>query len=323
MRRVILAIPAILGLLFITSSCVTQGQGQGLTQPEPSPPPEQGQRMPLVQRGMATQENTDEGLTIRHPALPIGSKARVLNIQNGKEIEVTIVNPRISPSATRIADLSPAAAVALDIGKGGPVQINQIFAVRVRAPSAPESSLPPVQGRTPLVQRGPATQENTDEGLTIRHPSLRIYSMARVTNIATGKEIEVIITGRINPSSTRIADLSPATAMELDLQGGGPVMISEILQTQNRPEPSTPLTQRGMATQEMADDDGLFAAHPILPIGSIVKVTNRANDKEIIVIITDRINPSDTRIIDLSPGVALALDIGKGGPVIIEVLSTP
>jgi rare lipoprotein A (peptidoglycan hydrolase) len=74
---------------------------------------------------MATQENKDEGLTIRHPSFPIGSKARVTNVANGKEIEVTISINRIAPSATRIADLSPAAAVALDIGKGGPVIIKE------------------------------------------------------------------------------------------------------------------------------------------------------------------------------------------------------
>jgi len=177
--------------------------------------------------------------------------------------------------------------------------------------------------RQPMTQRGMATQENTDEGLTIRHPALPYGSKARVTNIANGKEIEVTVIGQIPASATRVADLSPAAAKALDIGFGGPVIINQILQTRNQPEPSTPLTQRGMATQELADDDGLFAAHPILPIGSIVKVTNRANDKEIIVIITDQINPSDTRVIDLSPDVALALDIGNGGPVTIEVLSIP
>ena len=205
MRRVILAIPAILGFLFTIGSCVTQGQG-------------------LTQRGMATQEMTDDELIAAHPALPISSKARITNLQNGKEIEVTIVSPRIPPSTTRVVDLSSAAAMALDIGKGGPVEI-----IEVRAPSVPESS--PPQGQRP------------------------------------------------------------------------------------------PLRQRGMATQEMTG--GLFAAHSILPIGSTAKVTNLANRKEVTVTITKRIPPSDTRVIDLSPAAALALAIGKGGTVIIEVLSLP
>jgi rare lipoprotein A (peptidoglycan hydrolase) len=208
MRRVILTIPAILGLLFTIGSCVTQGQGQGLTQ-----------------RGMATQEMefTDDSLTAAHPAIPIGDKARVTNIATGKEIEVTITD-RINPSATRVIDLSPAAAQELEI-------------------DPPDQSRPYIYHAT--------------------------------------------------------------------------VIINHIAKPGRRPISE----HRGMATQEMTG--GLFAAHPILPTGSMVKVTNPKNGKEITVTITKRINPSDNRIIDLSPAAASALDIGFGGPVIIEVLSTP
>jgi len=210
MRRVILAI---LGLLFTTDFCMAQ-------------------RPPLQQRGMATQENTDEGLTIRHPSLPVGSKARITNIANGKEIEVTISINRISPSATRIIDLSPAAARALDIGFGGPVMVTQILAATIVEPPPPppltQSGFPTQEiQRQPLIQLGMATQEMTDNGLTAAHPSLPIYYKARVTNIATGKEIDVIITERIPPSATRIIDLSPAAASALDIGKGGPVIVKE------------------------------------------------------------------------------------------------
>jgi rare lipoprotein A (peptidoglycan hydrolase) len=280
----------------------------------------------LTQRGIATQENKDEGLTAHHPVLPKGSKAKVTNLANGKEIEVTITE-RIAPSASRVIDLSPAAARALDIGFGGPVEINQILAVRV--PSVSEPSPPPVPGRQ-LVQRGMATQEMTDIGLTAAHPSLPIDSKARITNVANGKEVEVTITKRINLSSTRIVDLSPATAMALDIGFGGPVIVAQIISPSPPPPPPLtqsgfptqeiqrqPLIQIGMATQEMTDI-GLTAAHPSLPIYSRAKVTNIATGKEIDVVITERIPPSTTRVIDLSPDAASALDIGKGGPVIIK-----
>jgi len=92
----------------------------------------------LTQRGMATQEIVDDELTAGHPSLPITSKARITNIANGKEIEVTIAG-RIPPSPNRIVDLSPAAALVLDIGKGGPVIINQITArIRPDPPPPPE-----------------------------------------------------------------------------------------------------------------------------------------------------------------------------------------
>ena len=80
--------------------------------------------------------------------------------------------------------------------------------------------------------------------------------------------------------------------------------------------------QRGNASQEI-QTDGLAAAHPSLPIGSKARVTNAASGKEIEVTITGRIPASSDRVIDLSPGAALALDLGFGGPVIVSVPTTP
>ena len=99
--------------------------------------PPQQQRQSLIQRGMATVELVADGLCAAHPSLPRDSKAKVTNIANGKEIEVTITG-RINPDGTRVIDLSPDAARALDIGKGGPVIINQILAVRVRQATEPQ-----------------------------------------------------------------------------------------------------------------------------------------------------------------------------------------
>jgi len=70
------------------------------------------------QQGMASQEMLVEGLNAAHPSLPIGSRAMVTNAITGDEIEVTIVG-RIPPSPDRIIDLSPSAALALNISDGG------------------------------------------------------------------------------------------------------------------------------------------------------------------------------------------------------------
>jgi len=80
-----------------------------------------------------------------------------------------------------------------------------------------------------LVQRGMATREMKTPGLTAAHPSLPIKSKARITNIANGKEVVVTITERILPSSTRVVDLSSETALALDINRGGPVIITQIL----------------------------------------------------------------------------------------------
>jgi len=82
----------------------------------------QARELSFREFGRATQEMQDVGLCAAHGSLPIGSKARVISDSNGKAIEVTIIR-RLSPSSTRIIDLSSAAAAAIGISSGGPVTI--------------------------------------------------------------------------------------------------------------------------------------------------------------------------------------------------------
>jgi rare lipoprotein A len=77
------------------------------------------------------------------------------------------------------------------------------------------------------------------------------------------------------------------------------------------------------ASGEIFDMYALTAAHRSLPFGTKVKVTNLKNGKSVIVTINDR-GPfgKKERIIDLSYGAALKLDMIKNGvvPVKIEIL---
>jgi len=59
-------------------------------------------------------------------------------------------------------------------------------------------------------------------------------------------------------------------------------------------------TQAGEATWYHAPGGGLTAAHPWLPFGTVVRVTNVANGESVQVVIDDR-GPFGGRIIDLSP----------------------
>jgi hypothetical protein len=76
----------------------------------------------LIDKGMATVEMQTPGLTASHPSIPIGSKVRMKNIINRKEVVVTITG-RIYPDKFRIVDVSPETAQTLDLGFGGPVLI--------------------------------------------------------------------------------------------------------------------------------------------------------------------------------------------------------
>jgi len=83
-------------------------------------------------------------------------------------------------------------------------------------------------------------------------------------------------------------------------------------------------TNRGTKTasgKRLANHE-LTAAHKTLPMGSVVKVTNKSNGKSEVVTITDRGPYIKGRIIDVTIGTAEKLGFVKSGtaPVKIEVL---
>ena len=77
------------------------------------------------------------------------------------------------------------------------------------------------------------------------------------------------------------------------------------------------------ASGEPFDPDELTAAHPSLPFGSRVRVTNEGNGHSVVVRINDRGPYVDGRVIDLSEAAARALDmIGPGeAPVTLALLT--
>jgi rare lipoprotein A len=61
-------------------------------------------------------------LTAAHPTLPMGTKAKVTNLENGKKVVVRI-NDRGPYSGGRAIDLSGAAANKLDMKKDGTTEV--------------------------------------------------------------------------------------------------------------------------------------------------------------------------------------------------------
>jgi rare lipoprotein A (peptidoglycan hydrolase) len=61
-------------------------------------------------------------LTAAHPTLPMGTKAKVTNLENGKKVEVRI-NDRGPYAEGRVIDLSNAAAKKIDMKSDGSTQV--------------------------------------------------------------------------------------------------------------------------------------------------------------------------------------------------------
>lgn len=63
-----------------------------------------------------------KAMTAAHPSLPMGTKAEVTNLENGKKVEVKI-NDRGPYAKGRVIDLSSGAAKKLDMKKGGTARV--------------------------------------------------------------------------------------------------------------------------------------------------------------------------------------------------------
>jgi rare lipoprotein A len=77
------------------------------------------------------------------------------------------------------------------------------------------------------------------------------------------------------------------------------------------------------ASGEIYDLNGLTAAHPTLPLGTTVRVTNLKNSKNILLRVNDRGPYFGRRVIDVSMAAAKRLGFVGAGitPVRIEVVS--
>ena len=83
-----------------------------------------------------------------------------------------------------------------------------------------------------------------------------------------------------------------------------------------------PYHGRPTASGVIYDMNGISAAHPFHPLGTIARITNMVNQKSIVLEINDRMPYRPDRIIDLSLGTAKELDMLIVGiqKVKIEVL---
>jgi len=80
-----------------------------------------------------------------------------------------------------------------------------------------------------------------------------------------------------------------------------------------------PYHNRQAADGSIYDQNAMTAAHRELPMGSIVRVTNLANNQSVVVKITDRGPFVDGRIIDLSLAAAKAVGVYRAGTARVRV----
>ncbi|MDD5323118.1 MAG: septal ring lytic transglycosylase RlpA family protein [Methylococcales bacterium] len=101
-----------------------QGKGSAATKPLHKEVGEASWYGPGFQgQETASGETFDQKeMTAAHPSLPMGTKAKVTNLENGKKVEVSI-NDRGPYAENRVIDLSSAAANKLDMKEDGTTQV--------------------------------------------------------------------------------------------------------------------------------------------------------------------------------------------------------
>ena len=77
---------------------------------------------------------------------------------------------------------------------------------------------------------------------------------------------------------------------------------------------------RRTASGERVQSGALTAAHKTLPFGTMVRVTNRKNNKSVVVRINDRGPFVRGRVIDLTPAGARAIGFSGLAPVSLSVM---
>jgi len=99
----------------------------------------------------------------------------------------------------------------------------------------------------------------------------------------------------------------------------GPAMTAKLPQTGEASWYGAQHQGKQTASGTIYDQAGLTAAHPSLPFGSKIKVTNIGNGKSVEVEVTDRGPFAENRIIDLSQAAAKALDMIDSGTATVRL----
>jgi rare lipoprotein A len=107
-----------------------------------------------TQTGNASYNASKNGVTIAHSSMSFGTRVRVINLRNNREIIAT-VDGRIPVSDPRIADVSAEAGDAIGMSHGGytEVRLEQLIHVPVDAETA--TAGPPERDSTPAVPSRP------------------------------------------------------------------------------------------------------------------------------------------------------------------------
>ncbi|MDR0600496.1 MAG: septal ring lytic transglycosylase RlpA family protein [Treponema sp.] len=192
------------------------------------PAQQQQQPPPMRLPGWACRYESDEtGLYAAHMTYPFGTRLKIINTVNGKEVIVQIGSRpdldtykgqkptiEISPEASDLLEMD-------DFFSFYPVVIEEIPKVITARAVRPRMG--------EFNQTGPAVLSGTILGggqeLSAAHPSLAMGTKIKVINTINNRVVTLTITGRIRASPYRVLEISQAAADVLRI-GRQPIVVN-------------------------------------------------------------------------------------------------
>ncbi|MDR3336455.1 MAG: septal ring lytic transglycosylase RlpA family protein [Treponema sp.] len=180
------------------------------------------------------------------------------------------------------------------------------------------------QVKIPKIEEGNAfLYETDDDGYYISHSTYPFGTQVMVTNLDSGRQLQMQVGGRIDQNADWLAAISATAAGPLGInptRGYARVRIAEVPKvTQRKAMRATvrKFSQVGLAVAR-SDGDTMTAAHPSLSVGTKIKVTNTRTNQAVVATISARIRASQTRILELSRAAARSIGVSRSTEVRIE-----
>jgi rare lipoprotein A (peptidoglycan hydrolase) len=155
------------------------------------------------------------GLFASHATYPFGTRLRVTNLDNNRQITIP-VGGRMPRDSRWIIDVSMEGAYALGM--------NEVGFTRVRVEEIPRENRPRAlrnntSNMRKFFQTGhPELWAESSYALQVGHPSLPIGTKLRLTNRSNSQQLNVTVGARIRASQTRIVALPRPAADSLGIR---------------------------------------------------------------------------------------------------------
>jgi rare lipoprotein A len=172
-------------------------------------------------------------------------------------------------------------------------------------------------------RRGAYDDPYDPDALTASHPDLPYGTFIRVVNLDKGNAVVLRISdkARLRPDKRLFVSRHAAELLDMVRDGVANVRIERIQgQTGVASWYGSVFHGRTTSSGEAYDQNGLTAAHRFLPFGTVVRVTNLATKKSVLVRVNDRGSFIKGRIVDLSRRAAEEIGVTPNGKALVRLV---